>query len=172
MAYDLDPIDLGQDILTYQQSGEDMSGFFLPLFQDLGWFDDSWVTDTGDQTDWWNYWGDNIMNLTGTWDQNELSMLTDLRDEEALGFRSEFSPQNLNLGKTGFASASNIGREGTLGGESNWVSEYQKGMGTIEKNFGIGRDDLWSSYGQSYIDMFDTLMWEDAWGATEPDVDV
>ena len=169
MAYDLDPVDLGRDLLAYQSSNEDLSGFFLPLFEDLGWFDNSWVQNTDPQA-WWDIWGGSFDLIGDTWDPNELNMLSDLRDEEAFGFRSTFQGQEQNLGKTGFASASNIGREGTLGGSENWVADYQKGMAPIEKGFERGREDLWSSYGQSYIDMFDTLMWEDAWGSSEPNV--
>ena len=112
---------------------------------------------------WWD-WKDDYGKYFQPYNTRKENILQEITDEKITGLTDEF-------GEVNKAIASNIGREGTLGGESNWVSEYQKGMGTIEKGFERGREDLWSSYGQSYIDMFDTLMWEDAWGAYEPNLD-
>tara|TARA_R100001594_G_scaffold150473_1_gene211821 strand:- start:622 stop:1143 length:522 start_codon:yes stop_codon:yes gene_type:complete len=167
---DLDPLQLGKDIHTLQQNPNyeeaDLQEYLMSAMDEMGWFDDTWVDSEDKWGQWWAHYGDNLTNLSGTWDQDLFDMNKELRDIEIEEFQTGFMPSEYDLGATGFAQASNIGTAGNLGGGASWVEEYQSGMMPIETKFTRGQETAWDMYGQSYLDMITTLM---QWGAFSED---
>tara|TARA_R100000008_G_C3579155_1_gene167264 strand:+ start:526 stop:1044 length:519 start_codon:yes stop_codon:yes gene_type:complete len=168
---DMSALDLGKEVRAVERGGGSLKDYFLDLFRDAGWFEDSWA-DTGTlQDDWWDdYWGQDILNIADTWSDEDMGMLRELRDVELSDFRSQFVPSEQKIGQTGFANVSNIGEFGNLGGADDWRSDYAKGVEPIETDFAWGQEDLWTQYGQGYMDMFASLSSSGAWGDTKPDV--
>ena len=173
---DLTPLEIGQrmhsSILKSNDEtlGDEQAALYL-MFNELGWFDDSWVDSFMEfQTDWWDYWGEGYLEpVIGTWDESNLKDISDLRMLELEDYRGSFNTREQDLGKSGFAQASNIGIAGDLGGEANWRDSFQEGVDTIETDFTRGREDLWSKYGSSFLDMFQALTLEDAFGPEMPE---
>ena len=174
---DVTDLELGQDIAEWQSINQsafaddswDLSGFFTDWFDEQGYFEDSWVDNENyTSDDWWNFYGGHLDDLGGTWDPEDLDLITDFRAEKLSDFRSDFSVSDHDIGVTGFAQASNIGESSDLGGEANWRGVYEEGISPIEKDFERSRDNLWTQYGQSYLDMIQSLMLSDAWGSDVP----
>ena len=171
---DVTALELGQDIAEWQSLNQsafaddswDLSGFFTDWFDEQGYFEDSWAED--DTSLWWGEYGSYLDDLGSTWDPEDLDLITDFRAEKLSDFRSDFSVSDHDIGVTGFAQASNIGESSDLGGEANWRGVYEEGISPIEKDFERSRDNLWTQYGQSYLDMIQSLMLSDAWGSDVP----
>ncbi|QDP50628.1 MAG: hypothetical protein Unbinned1966contig1000_3 [Prokaryotic dsDNA virus sp.] len=155
MSNGYDAATIGEELYSWERSGGSIQDYFTNFLTEQGWLEDSW---TDDPDVWWMEYGSFVENIGSTWDQESFDFIEQLRDLETEEFQLGFMPPEEKMGATGFAEAANIGTTSSMGGDSNFVEDYNAGYQPINTKFQRSQESAWANYGQSYLDMFTNLM--------------